>query len=68
MTINCQLTNKNSSSERGVILISRNLLAYIVIGLLLGLFHDSIWTGVGAMVLIYIAVRLDELVKLIRTA
>lgn len=41
---------------------------YIAIGVLLGLFHDSIWAGVGAMVLIYIAVRLDELVKLMKNS
>ncbi|MBX0314617.1 hypothetical protein [Planococcus glaciei] len=48
-------------------MINTNLLMYIAIGVLLGLFHDSIWAGVGAMVLIYIAVRLDELVKLMKT-
>ncbi|WP_263427557.1 hypothetical protein [Planococcus chinensis] len=41
---------------------------YTAIGVLLGLFHDSIWAGVGAMVLIYIAVRLDELVKLMKNS
>lgn len=41
---------------------------YIAIGVLLGLFHDSIWTGIGAMVLIYIAVRLDALIKLMKSS
>ena len=49
-------------------MINTNLLMYIAIGVLLGLFHDSIWAGVGAMVLIYIAVRLDELVKLMKNS
>ncbi|WP_434400670.1 hypothetical protein M1Q06_15955 [Planococcus sp. 11815] len=45
--------------------MEKNLLVYIAVGALLGLFYGSIWQGIAAMTLVYIALRLDHLIKLL---
>lgn len=45
--------------------MEKNLLVYITVGGLLGLFYGSIWQGIVAMSLVYIALRLDHLIKLV---
>lgn len=43
--------------------MDKTLATYVGFGAIMGFFFGGIWQAIGAMVLIYIALRMDELIK-----